>query len=38
LLFNFSLEYAISKVQENEVGFELKEAHQLSVYADVVNL
>jgi hypothetical protein len=38
LLFNFASEYAIMKVQENQVGLKLNETHQRLAYADDENL
>jgi hypothetical protein len=38
LLFNFALEYAIRKVQENQVGLKLNGTHRLMAYGDDMNL
>jgi hypothetical protein len=37
-LFNFALEYAIKRVQVNQVGLKLNGAHRLLVYGDDVNM
>jgi hypothetical protein len=37
-LFNFALEYAIKKIQENQMGLKLIGTHQLLIYAVYVNL
>jgi hypothetical protein len=38
LLFNITVEYAIRKVQENQVGLKLNGSHQFLAYAEDINL
>jgi hypothetical protein len=38
LLFNSALEYAVGKVEENQVRLKLNGTHQLVVCVDEVNL
>jgi hypothetical protein len=38
MLFNFALQYAVSKVQEIQVGQKLNGIHHMQFHADNVNL
>jgi hypothetical protein len=38
MFFNFALQYAIRRVQENQKALKLNRTHQLSAYADDVNI
>jgi hypothetical protein len=38
MIFNCVLEYAIRRVQENQEGLKLNGTHQISAYADNVNI